>query len=242
VNTTSTGFRAFSPLRWCWMLSSRPLRPLRVRSSPLISRRYSDQRFRRTAALFWSSTWPDKSFHRQLRESRKIEDIILPFVTTATKALKKEEELADGSWKWELNNQISLFLELLSDSLVSVGPIPAELTSRLEGYRTRLKADPPPPERDKAESIKDADRMSVRSGQAGHAGGTGAGAAGPEGLKGKGTEGVAKLWGLSDEAFQSKLRELHGVCTEQAALEDLKVSTLVRSNARICPPCVLAPR
>lgn len=166
-----------------------------------------------------------------MRESRKIEDIILPFVTTATKALKKEEELADGSWKWELNNQISLFLELLSDSLVSVGPVPAELTSRLEGYRTRLKADPPPPERDKAESIKDADRMSVRSGHTVHAGG--AGAAGPEGLKGKGTEGVAKLWGMSDEALQSKLRELHGVCTEQAALEDLKVSTLVHRTPEL---------
>jgi hypothetical protein len=71
----------------------------------------------------------------------------------------------------------------------------------------------------------------VRSGHTVHAGG--AGAAGPEGLKGKGTEGVAKLWGMSDEALQSKLRELHGVCTEQAALEDLKVSTLVHRTPEL---------
>jgi hypothetical protein len=151
-----------------------------------------------------------------LRESRKIEDIILPFVTTATKALKKDEELADGAWKWELNAQISLFLELLSDSLASLGQVPVELTSRLEGYRTRLKADPPPPERDKdkvesqAQQVRDAERMSVRSGN--------------EGIRSKGMEGVAKLWGMNEDGLQQKSRELQNVCTEQAALEDLKVS------------------
>jgi hypothetical protein len=85
--------------------------------------------------MFWNSPWPDKAFQKQMRESRKIEDLILPFVTTATKSLKKEEELADGAWKFELNTQIALFLDLLADSLAAVGPSSGELTNRLESYR-----------------------------------------------------------------------------------------------------------
>ena len=194
--------------------------PIHLMSASADYPRYSDQRFRRAAALFWSSTWPDKTFQRQMRESRKIEELILPFVTTATKALKKEEELADGAWKFELNTQIALFLDLLSDSLHLVGPAPAELTTRLESYRTRLKAPDPAPapapsergssdrghgERSDAESVRSAKREVA------------------DGLRARETESVGQLFGVGEEVLGQRLRELQGVCTEQAALTDLKV-------------------
>lgn len=183
--------------------------------------KYSDPRFRRVAAAFWSSIWADKTFQRQMRESRKVEDLILPFVTTATKNLKKEEELADGAWKYELNNQIALFLSLLSDSLHAVGPVSAELTSRMDSYRARITDPGPGPggtalsssekgssdrghgERGDAESIR-----SVRT---------------LEGLRARLTEEVGQLFGVDEDTLQQKLRGLQTLCTEQSALDDLKV-------------------
>lgn len=180
--------------------------------------KYLDQRFRRTTAQFYSMTWGEKTFQRQIKESRKIEDIILPFVTTATKALKKDEELADGQWKYELNTQISHFLEILSNCLLTAGGASQELAQRLEGYRVRLKADPPPPERDKEKVV--ADTESVRSARSRE-----------DMLKSVSTEGVGRLFGLTDDALQVKLRSLQNVCTEQAALEDLKVRRLSCGHA-----------
>jgi hypothetical protein len=163
--------------------------------------RYADQRFRRTAAQFWGSPWSDKTFQRQMRESRKVEDLILPFVTSATKALKKDDELVEGAWKWELNIQISTFLSIITDSLSALGPIPLELASRLDSYKTRLQA--PEPEKIEPEVVK----AVVKD----------------EGLKGDATVAVAQLFGVGEERLQQMLKGMQGICTEQAALDDLKV-------------------
>jgi hypothetical protein len=180
--------------------------------------RYSDQRFRRSVALFWSSTWTDKTFQKTQKDSRKIEDLILPFVTTATKSLKKDEELGEGAWKWELNSQIGLFLDLLVDSLNSLGQGGGEVGNRLESYRVRLRepqpqVQPPPQatanggigggsdrghgERSDGESIR-----SVRS---------------KEEVRGREVDGVARLFGVEEDGLQTKLRELQGICTEQVS-------------------------
>jgi hypothetical protein len=148
-------------------------------------------------------------------------------VTTATKSLKKEDELADGSWKYELSTQVSLFLDLVHTCLVSLGPISSELSSRIEGYRTRLKEPAPTPTRSNAidrmsmGSIDKGDGASIRSfgTQATRTQG-----ASEEGLRGAGTEIAGVLFGLDQDWLGSKLRELQGVCTEQAALDDFKVS------------------
>ena len=66
--------------------------------SAMLICRFSDARFRRTAALFWGKLWGLDHFQRQIKDSRKVEDIILPFVTTATKSLKDDNQLADGAW------------------------------------------------------------------------------------------------------------------------------------------------
>jgi hypothetical protein len=195
--------------------------------------------------MFWNSPWPDKAFQKQMRESRKIEDLILPFVTTATKSLKKEEELADGAWKFELNTQIALFLDLLADSLAAVGPSSGELTNRLESYRQRLREPAP---NSTAGSIKEADRNSLVVGSdRGHGGDAestfSTRSAKADGFRGKETEEIGQLFGLSDDQLQAKLNELKTICTERVSshLEiwshaDFECSRLLSRISR----CVLA--
>lgn len=154
-----------------------------------------------------------------MRESRKIEDLILPFVTSATKSLQKEQELVDGGWKYELNTQIALFLDILADCLHAVGPISHELSTRLESYRTRLKAPDPPPGSERGSSDQGhgekSDKESVRSVKRE--------TVFEDGLRGGDTERVGVLFGMAEDDLTEMLKELQGVCTEQAALEDLKV-------------------
>lgn len=189
----------------------------RVIQRSKLTARYSDARFRRAIALFWGKQWGQDTFQRQLKDSRKIEDIILPFVTTATKSLRDDPQLPDGQWKSELNTQISLFMSLLSDSLHITGGAPGELMARLDSYKERLRDTPPAP----VAPLKEiGDRDSVKSFtparvQPSPASGS---------LKGKATDTVWKLFGMHEDALEAKLRELQGSCTEAAALDDLKVS------------------
>lgn len=188
----------------------------------LTKTRYSDARFRRAAALFWGKQWGQESFQRQLKDSRKIEDIILPFVTTATKSLKDDPQLPDGQWKSELNTQISLFISLLADSLYMTGGAPTELLGRLDSYRERLKDNPSPlPPSSATKDSADADSIRSLAPTPAFQNSTV-----PMELKGKGTDVVWRLFGMHEDALAGKLRELQGDCTEAAALEDLKVSTL----------------
>ncbi|WVW78775.1 hypothetical protein I302_100737 [Kwoniella bestiolae CBS 10118] len=177
--------------------------------------KYSDQRFRRTVARFWSSTWPDKTFQRQMKESRKIEDLILAFVTTSTKTLQKDDELADGAWKSELSLQVSLFLDLLYDCLITLGPLSPELSSRLQSYRNRLKAQDVTPrmERSLDEGGKgrgDRDSLSVQKRD--HA----------NSLKGAMFDTISILFRLNKDGIQRIGADAESTCTEQAALDDLK--------------------
>ena len=119
----------------------------------------------------------------------------------------------DGGWKYALDNQIAMFLELLHECLTSLGPIPSELGTRLNSYRSRLKPEPPPPPVEKplanGHSPADkADGVSVMSKP-------------PEGSKM--IETVAQLYRLDEDSLKSSVNGLKTVATEQAALDDLKV-------------------
>ncbi|WWC67647.1 uncharacterized protein I206_101557 [Kwoniella pini CBS 10737] len=177
--------------------------------------KYSDQRFRRTIARFWSSTWPDKGFQRQMKESRKIEDLILAFVTVSTKTLQKDEELVDGAWKPELSSQVSLFMELLYDCLTALGPLSGEMSARLQSYRSRLKTeiDLPPPDKGPDSAVAErprSDQLPVSKKE------------NRDWWKGSLIDVVRSLYGVGEETVEAKLLELERLCTEQAALEDLK--------------------
>ena len=88
-------------------------------------------------AVFYGQV-KDENFRRQMKENRKIEELILMFATNATNVLKKDPSLAGDKWKNELNNQIALFVKLLHDCLRGLSHVSPELTQRLDVYTTKL--------------------------------------------------------------------------------------------------------
>ncbi|KLT39881.1 hypothetical protein CC85DRAFT_288059 [Cutaneotrichosporon oleaginosum] len=180
--------------------------------------KHTDQRFRRSVALFWSSSWADKTFQRQLKESRKVEDIILAFVSASTRALKKELDLVDGGWKVELNSQILVFLDMLSDNLNSIGSAAVELRSRLSTYRTRLQDDNRRSVAPAPSALKEEVSVAV-----------------PSSDSTLSTRVVAELFQLDSATLAERLQAIRPICTVDAALEDLKIFLQRLSTDRSTP-------
>jgi len=95
---------------------------------------------RGTVAIFWGSLNKDQVFYRQMKENRRIEDLILTFVSTAHNSLKKNKQLEGDAWKIELNNQIAQFIRILQECLRvrDVGHVSPELIAKVDGYAQRL--------------------------------------------------------------------------------------------------------
>ncbi|KDQ55910.1 hypothetical protein JAAARDRAFT_208172 [Jaapia argillacea MUCL 33604] len=172
---------------------------------------YSDQLVRRTMAVFYGQFTND-SFKRQMKENRKIEELILMFATHATNVLKKEPTLAGDGWKLELNNQISLFVRMLRDCLKNVNHVSPELTARLDMYIAKLAPTPAPAPSDSGYDSSSTSRDSVSS---------------PIGVSGNIMDmplvkTVAKLFKIPDATVQKEVDQLRRFCTEKAALQDLK--------------------
>ena len=96
---------------------------------------YKDQSLRQTIGGFYG-TFKEASFQKQMKENRKIEELILIFVTTAQASLKKRS--VGDEWKHELNNQVGHFVNIIRECLKTVSGVPKELTERLEGYAAKL--------------------------------------------------------------------------------------------------------
>ena len=92
-------------------------------------------------AVFYGQV-KDETFRRQMKENRKIEELILMFATNATNVLKKEPTLAGDAWKVELNNHIGQFVRLLRDCLRHISHVSPELTARLDMYTAKLAPQP----------------------------------------------------------------------------------------------------
>lgn len=88
-------------------------------------------------AVFYGQV-KDENFRRQMKENRKIEEMILMFATNATNVLKKEPTLAGDGWKVELNNHIAQFIKLLRECLRHVSHVSTDLTARLDTYAAKL--------------------------------------------------------------------------------------------------------
>lgn len=88
-------------------------------------------------AVFYGQFKVD-SFKRQMKENRKIEELILMFATHATGVLRKDQSLSGDGWKIELNNHISQFVKLLRESLRGLNHVSPELISRLDMYAAKL--------------------------------------------------------------------------------------------------------
>ncbi|KAJ7153568.1 hypothetical protein C8R43DRAFT_1126845 [Mycena crocata] len=171
---------------------------------------YSDQLVRRTMAKFYGQFLVD-SFKRQMKENRKIEELILMFATHATTVLKKEPTLAGDGWKLELNNQIAVFVKMLRECLRSVNHVSPELLSRLDTYTAKLAPSQSSSDSgyDSASTSRDRDSMSVP---------TVSGNVADMQL----VQVVAALFRIPDSEVQKEIDGLRGVCTEKAALTDLK--------------------
>lgn len=79
-----------------------------------------------------------------MKENRKIEELILMFVSTATAALKKDPQLSGDGWKVELNNQIDQFIRIIRQCLSNISYVPPELVTRLDMYSAKLIPNPSP--------------------------------------------------------------------------------------------------
>ncbi|CAL1698172.1 unnamed protein product [Somion occarium] len=173
---------------------------------------YSDQLIRRTMAVFYGQV-KDESFRRQMKENRKIEELILMFATNATNVLKKEPTLAGDGWKIELNNHIAQFIRLLRECLRHVSHVSPELTVRLDMYTAKLAPsqstfsdsgyDSASTSRDR-DSISSQRRisMSVRDMPL--------------------VQTAVRIFKIPESEAQKEIEELSKFCTEKAALTDLK--------------------
>ncbi|KAG8908954.1 hypothetical protein FRB99_000057 [Tulasnella sp. 403] len=187
---------------------------------------YTDQYTRRVIGAFWSSSikvserpssrdGAASSSWRQIRENRKIEELILFFVTTATQTLRKDPTITGDAWKVELNTQISVFVQILRECLRGVSHVPPEITSRLEMYSAKL-ADGTDSQRaaSSRSSVYGTPSPSLESGPSSATGNT---LEDMELVKSTG-----QLFGRSDTDLQRDVNASKRLCTEKAALLDLK--------------------
>ncbi|KAJ8074784.1 hypothetical protein PM082_019109 [Marasmius tenuissimus] len=170
---------------------------------------YSDQLVRRTMAKFYGQFMVD-SFKRQMKENRKIEELILLFATQATGVLRKESTLAGDMWKAELNKHIALFVKLLRECLRNLNHVSPELLSRLDVYSAKLA----PAYSDSGyESSVSSNREPSSTSSLSISGSIG---------DMELVRTVALLFKVSDSVVQQEVDVLRPTCTEKAALVDLK--------------------
>ena len=174
--------------------------------------RYSDQLVRRTMAKFYTQFMVD-SFKRQMKENRKIEELILMFATHATGVLKKEPTLAGDGWKIELNKQIAQFVHLLHSCLKNLSHVSPELLSRLEMYTAKLAPATSVPSTDSGYDSGSQRDSYVAPGISQSVGDMDL------------VKTVASVFKVPESAVQKEVDKLRSICTEKAALTDLKVST-----------------
>jgi hypothetical protein len=156
------------------------------------------------------------SFKRQMKENRKIEELILMFATHATTVLKKEPTLAGDGWKLELNNQIAVFVKMLRECLRSVNHVSPELLSRLDTYTSKLapsQSSSHDSGYDSASTSRDRDRDSWVSVAT-----VSSNVADMELVR-----VVAALFRVPESEVQKEIDGMKSICTEKAALTDLKV-------------------
>ncbi|KZP33278.1 hypothetical protein FIBSPDRAFT_847925 [Athelia psychrophila] len=170
---------------------------------------YSDQLVRRTMAAFYQIM--NDAFKRQMKDSRKIEELILRYATTATGVLRKEPSLTGDGWKIELNNQISQFVKLLRECLQNTGHASPELLGRLDMYNAKLAPSPAYSDSgyDSASTSKEKDIVASPTISASIA---------DMAI----VRTVAQLFKIPESAVQKEIDKMRKFCTEKAALNDLK--------------------
>lgn len=149
-----------------------------------------------------------ETFRRQMKENRKIEELILLFATHATSVLRKDPTLtADGKWNVELNNHIVQFVKLLRESLRNISHVSPELTARLDVYAAKLAPSSQTHNDSGYDSSSTSQRDSVSS-----PGATASVADMPL------VNIVANLFQIRSDLLQPEVDKLRSVCTERVRL------------------------
>jgi hypothetical protein len=99
--------------------------------------KYQDQLVRATFGAFFNH-YMEPSYFRQVKENRKIEDLVLIFYSKATAELKKRT--TGDEWRSLVDQHVALFIRMIQDcmkeqNLASSAP---ELMVRLAGYEAKL--------------------------------------------------------------------------------------------------------
>lgn len=112
-----------------------------------VPREYQDPAVRRSFAAFYGQ-FQEKSFYKQMKDSRRAEDLVLIFFSSATKELQKANaanaansaNAADGELKWAVDLHVALFVRLFSSCLKAGGwsSSHSELMKRLQDLEMRL--------------------------------------------------------------------------------------------------------
>lgn len=99
------------------------------------NREYQDDLVKRSFAAFYTK-FTEKQFQKQVKESRKPEDLILIFFSNATKEMQKRE----GDHKWLVDLHLALFIRLITSTLKSHGwhSSHEELYRRLNEMESKL--------------------------------------------------------------------------------------------------------
>ncbi|KAM6493277.1 hypothetical protein JOM56_011411 [Amanita muscaria] len=179
---------------------------------------YSDQLVRRTMAKFYGQCM-EESFKRQMKENRKVEELILMFATHATAVLKKEPTLANDGWKFELNNHIAQFVKMIRECLRGMNHVSPELLSRLDSYATKLA---PPVSTHSDSGYDSASTSRDRDSYAGSSTTVTGDTLGLNVADMHVVRAVANLFQIPEAVIQKEVDQLKGIATEKAALADLK--------------------
>ena len=182
---------------------------------------YRDQSLRQTVGIFYG-TFKEASFQKQMKENRKIEELILIFVTTAQGSLRKRTE--GDAWKEELDKQVGTFVRIIRECLRTVHGVSKELTERLEGYSNKLapssaNLSQPQSQQQSAPTNgttpTDSRRGSVASTSALGGGGNAV-------VESSMIRSVGELFKIDAEQLHKDVEYMKKTCTEQAAMIDLK--------------------
>lgn len=95
---------------------------------------YKDAAVKRTFAAFYTA-FTERRFYEQVAKSRRAEDLVLIFYSSATKELQKLKQ--DDSWKWLVDRHVALFVRLMHAVIKELGGN-QELSSRLANLESKL--------------------------------------------------------------------------------------------------------
>ncbi|CAD6937965.1 unnamed protein product, partial [Tilletia controversa] len=104
---------------------------------------YTSLRFRATVGAFYGQL-NDKAFMARIRSDRKVEDLIIAFVTTAQKRLSaaSSETMTAEERTTELESQVGSFVKVIRECLRQIHGVPKELMDRLDKYSASFGGTP----------------------------------------------------------------------------------------------------